>query len=188
MVCWPSLQCTINTQQFYHRREQPGSDFNIDYCVQWLVQLQGCVASKVITAWEQRHLLTSVKQLSGQTPTSQQKQRWPRESVILENHLRLIGSDLILHRLSASGSHWYTVNHRQREKSTFTNLLHMGREHNYIPDAQAWWFMDESLAPRVSKGDLLQQQQQLQVIYSIPEFAIYFFPFNHLRWQDLFKQ
>lgn len=35
------------------------SDLHTDYCAQWGVQQQRCVATEVTMEWEQRHLLTS---------------------------------------------------------------------------------------------------------------------------------
>lgn len=94
---------------------------------------------EVATASHQQRLLTSVKQL---------------RRVWREKRLHLLGSPLILLRLSASGSHGYTVNHRQREKKHFYRVLTWTERerHNYTGEAgpgDLW--MNPSL--RGSKGD-----------------------------------
>lgn len=86
----------------------------------------------------------------------------------------LVVSDLILLRLSASGSHGCAVNHRRRGKTPFFRLITYGESTiTFVIRSSGDLWMNPSLRGSL-KGDLLQRQPQ--VIYSFPKFAIYFFP------------
>lgn len=163
-------------------KAQSKSDFHIDYYAWWVVPLKGCVANKVIAAWELRHLLTRVqrgeqpaKQLSGQTPTSQQIQRWSGESIILETPP---SSDCFSFNFAETKCFRCTVNHRQREKRHFYRLITYGESTIIFLIRRPGDLWMNPLLRGSLKGGLLQRQPQ--VIYSIPKFAIYFSPLQPL--------
>lgn len=94
-----------------------------------------CVASKVITAWKKCDTERATVEA-----TEQKNSYMSANTKVVMGQSKILGTslssnwfNLILLRLSASGSHGYTVNHRQRErkKNAFTNLLHMERVQLY---------------------------------------------------------
>lgn len=146
-----------------------------------------CVASKVITAWKKCDAERATVEA-----TEQKNSYMSANTKVVMGQSKILGTslssnwfNLILLRLSASGSHGYTVNHRQREKKKrFYQLITYGESTIiFLMRRPGDLWMNPSLRGS-RKGDLLQRQPQ--VIYSIPKFAIYFPPLQPL--EDLFKQ
>lgn len=133
--------------------EQSKSDFHIDYCVQWVVQLKGCVANKVITAWQQTLFIMSEAERETREATewtnsaSQQIRRWSRETQDSGNtsFIPLFRWDWVPLEVMDTQQ----ITGRERKSTILT--YYTWREHNYIPDLKALWFRDESLAQGVSE-------------------------------------
>lgn len=79
----------------------------------------------------------AVKQPRAHALTTQQIQSGQGRVCKSGNARHLIVSHLILLRLSASGSHRYTVNHRLRAKKPFYRLITYGEKHNCNPYLKA---------------------------------------------------
>ncbi len=110
------------------------------------------------------------------------KSKGGRESVILETPP---SSDCFSFNFAQTKCFRYTVNHRLREGQHFYRRVTYGESTITFLIRRPGDLWMNSLLRGSLKGGLLRSQPQ--VIDSIPKFAIYFSPFNHLRWQDIFR-